>query len=340
MSFSVRIRSQPKAELSLQHKKLNTLIEQIEQQKITLKQWQHAQADIQQYVQQKLMPIYRELHEVLFQQLQQLSKLMQSYSFSKAEILQLDAKMMQLVQILKSSKLLTSVQLEDVLHLDRFYQQFNASQNKKNKTVQQKNDQSFDDVELNQNKASTEAINEDFEYHAHQHQQAKEQAKQQRLQQKREKAELMATQSLKTVYLKITALIHPDREQDETKKVEKTALFQQVSQAYEQQDLFYLLKLQLQLEQNKSFNNQPLSAEQVKFYQLALQAQSVRLDSQMDEILQSLHVAKQVNIAQVYKSIDADCTELKQQLTAEKKRLQFMGKASGVEMLLESYNFT
>jgi DnaJ-class molecular chaperone len=30
----------------------------------------------------------------------------------------------------------------------------------------------------------------------------------------------MAAQSLKTVYLKIAAMIHPDREQDETKKEE------------------------------------------------------------------------------------------------------------------------
>jgi DnaJ-class molecular chaperone len=37
----------------------------------------------------------------------------------------------------------------------------------------------------------------------------------------------MAAQSLKTVYLKIAAMIHPDREQDETKKAEKTELFQQ-----------------------------------------------------------------------------------------------------------------
>ena len=87
----------------------------------------------------------------------------------------------------------------------------------------------------------------------------------------------MAAQSLKTVYLKIAAMIHPDREQDETKKEKKTELFQQASQAYEQQDLFYLLKLQLQLEQNKGSSSKALSAEQVKLYQLALEGQSQKL---------------------------------------------------------------
>lgn len=46
-------------------------------------------------------------------------------------------------------------------------------------------------------------------------------------------------------------MIHPDREQDETKKQEKTELFQQASQAYEKQDLFYLLKLNYSLNRIK-----------------------------------------------------------------------------------------
>ena len=60
-------------------------------------------------------------------------------------------------------------------------------------------------------------LEEEFEKYAAEQQQAREQAKQQRQQQKREQAEQMAAQSLKTVYLKIAAMIHPDREQDETK---------------------------------------------------------------------------------------------------------------------------
>ena len=166
-----------------------------------------------------------------------------------------------------------------------------------------------------------------------------ERAKQLRQQQKREQAEQLAAQSLKTVYLKIAAMIHPDREQDETKKAEKTELFQQASQAYEQQDLFYLLKLQLQLEQNKGVGAKELSAEQVKFYKLALDAQSQQLESQISEILDSFQLAKKVKVehvhmSDVYKAIDADCAELKQQLKWEKERLKHMKKVSGVEMLL------
>jgi ribosome-associated translation inhibitor RaiA len=147
----------------------------------------------------------------------------------------------------------------------------------------------------------------------------------------------MAAQSLKTVYLKIAAMIHPDREQDETKK-EKTELFQQASQAYEQQDCFIYSNSSYSLNRIKC-RLKELSAEQVKFYKLALDAQSQQLESQIEEILDSFQLAKKVkaehlHMSDVYKAIDADCAELKQQLKWEKERLKHMKKVSGVEMLL------
>ncbi|MNV29112.1 hypothetical protein D3C71_1203250 [compost metagenome] len=149
----------------------------------------------------------------------------------------------------------------------------------------------------------------------------------------------MAEQSLKTVYLKIAAMIHPDREPDEEKKLEKTELLQQVNEAYAEQDLFYLLKLQLQLETNKGLSSKGLSSEQVKFYQLSLEAQSQSLKAQLEEIFASFHLSSHINTNQlkmsdVYKVIDKDAAELKQQLKWEKERLKHMKKVSGVEMLL------
>ncbi|MGN5763795.1 molecular chaperone DnaJ [Acinetobacter calcoaceticus] len=336
MSFDLKVSLKPRVEPSAQQKKLNRLIDQIEQQKISLATWQNAQAEIQQHTRQKLMPVYGELHDILFQQLDQLWMLLQQHEFSKADMQQLDEKIAQLAQMLKRSKMLKDEQLKLVKQIDTFYQQHAQQLAKKNKKVQSAN------LEQHQSYEQSTAPEEedDFEQYAAEQQQAREQAKQLRQQQKREQAEQMAAQSLKTVYLKIAAMIHPDREQDESKKEEKTELFQQASQAYEQQDLFYLLKLQLQLEQNKGVGTKELSAEQVKFYKLALDAQSQQLESQINEILDSFQLAKKVkaenlHISDVYKAIDADCAELKQQLKWEKERLKQMKKVSGVEMLLE-----
>ncbi|MCH7336636.1 molecular chaperone DnaJ [Acinetobacter sp. NIPH 2699] len=333
MSFDLKVSLQQRAEPSAQQKKLNRLIDQIEQQKISLATWQNAQAEIQQHTRQKLMPVYSELHEILFQQLDQLWTLLQQHEFSKVDMQQLDKKIAQLAQVLKRSKMLNDEQLKLVKQIDIFYQQHAQQSVKKTKKVQH--------VKFEQYERSEQSVEreDEFEQYAAEQQQAREQAKQLRQQQKREQAEQMAAQSLKTVYLKIAAMIHPDREQDESKKEEKTELFQQASQAYEQQDLFYLLKLQLQLEQNKGLGAKELSAEQLKFYKLALDAQSQQLESQISEILDSFQLAKKVkvehvHIGDVYKAIDADCAELKQQLKWEKERLKHMKKVSGVEMLL------
>jgi len=334
MSFDLKVSFKQRSEPSAQQKKLNQLIAQIEQQKISLATWKNAQDEIQQHTRQKLMPVYRELHEVLFLQLEQLWHLLQSHTFSKNDLQQLDEKIAQLARMLKRSQMLNEEQLTLVQQIDTFYQQHTQQSTKKTKKVQP--------IRFEQDESSSqseELEQDDFEQYAAEQQQAREKAKQLRQQQKREQAEQLAAQSLKTVYLKIAAMIHPDREQDETKKAEKTELFQQASQAYEQQDLFYLLKLQLQLEQNKDVGTKELSVEQVKFYKLALDAQSQQLESQIEEILDSFQLAKKVkaehmHISDVYKAIDADCAELKQQLKWEKERLKHMKKVSGVEMLL------
>ncbi|HCA4924559.1 TPA: molecular chaperone DnaJ [Acinetobacter baumannii] len=333
MSFDLKVSLQQRSEPSAQQKKLNRLIDKIEQQKVSLSTWQNAQAEIQQYIRQKLMPVYSDLHAVLFQQLEQLWNMLHSHEFSKADMQQLDEKIAQLAQILKRSKILSAEQLELVKQIDTFYQQHTQESAKKNKKARRV------EFEYEENADQGSELEEDFEKYAAEQQQAREQAKQQRQQQKREQAEQMAAQSLKTVYLKIAAMIHPDREQDETKKEEKTELFQQASQAYEKQDLFYLLKLQLQLEQNKGLGAKELSAEQLRFYKLALDAQSQQLESQIAEILDSFQLAKNVkaehvHIGDIYKAVDADWAELKQQVKWEKERLKHMKKVIGVEMLL------
>lgn len=344
MSFDLKTTIQPDADLTPQQRKLNRLIDKIEQQQLELKQWQQAQEQIQQYTRQTLMPVYHELHTVLFQQLEQLWKHLHEAEFSKAEATQLDVKIQYLAAYLTDSQSLSKQQAEIVKEIYNYYQQhIEHSQARKNKK------QSIKDVELffANDDTSDQAASENFEeWDSEKYSQAREQAKLKRQQEKLEQAAKLAEQSLKAVYLKIAATIHPDREPDEAKKVEKTELLQRANEAYEQEDLFFLLKLQLEVEQSKHGANKGLSTEQVKFYQQALEAQSQALKSQIQELINSLvwsNKAKiavqkskgQLNIAQLYKQIDADVSAVKQQLKAEKQRLGFMGKESGLEMLLE-----
>ena len=335
MSYDIKMSQLPKVERSPQQKKLNRLIERIEQQKQELATWQNAQADIQNYTRSKLLPVYTELHTVLFEQLDTLWNHLANDAFSKADLAQIDTKIAALAKMLKKSQMLTSVQKEQVEKVDTFYMQH--AEHIRSKKTKANSIQNHDLAEIVEQNVDVDW--ENYEYDSAQYEAERERAKQLKQQEKREQAAKMAAQSLKTVYLKITAMIHPDREPDEAKKLDKTELLQKVNEAYAEQDLFYLLKLQLQLETNKSLSSKPLSSEQVKFYQLSLEAQSQNLQSQLEEIFASFHLSSHINIKQlkmndVYKVIDKDVAELKQQLKWEKERLKHMKKVSGVEMLL------
>ena len=335
MSLALKTTAQPEAGLSPQQKKLNRLIERIEQQKQELAAWENAQSDIQNYTRSKLFPVYAELHTVLFTQLDTLWNHLVSDAFSKVDLAQIDTKIAALAKILKKSQMLTSAQKEQVEKVDTFYMQHAEHVRvKKAKANSIQNHDLAETVEQN-----VDVDWENYEYDSAQYEAERERAKQLKQQEKREQAVKMAEQSLKTVYLKITAMIHPDREPDEVKKLKKTELLQKVNEAYAAQDLFYLLKLQLQLEINKSLSSKALSSEQVKFYQLSLETQSQNLQNQLEEIFASFHLSshintKQLKMSDVYKVIDKDVAELKQQLKWEKERLKHMKKVSGVEMLL------
>lgn len=333
MSFVLQTIQQPETEVSPQQKKLNRLIDQIEQQKLDLEKWKNAQDQIQQQIRLKLLPLYTDLHQLQFQQLEFLWTNVQSHDLTKSEQQQLDDSTARMAKTLTQAKCLNTIQMETVQKIDVFYRQLNmqktiskVQQSCDIPTLQQASNTDFDELDA-------------FEYEewdSDKFQQQREQAKLKKQQEKREHAAKMAEQSLKTVYLKITAMIHPDREPDDAKKVEKTELLQVVNEAYQSQDLFYLLKLQLQLELNKDIMQKPLSADQIKFYKLALEGQSQKLELQIKEIIASFHISTKVQAeSDVYKAIDGDVKSLKQHVKWEKERLKYMGKVQGLKMLLE-----
>ncbi|MDM1278154.1 molecular chaperone DnaJ [Acinetobacter indicus] len=337
MPFALKTMPNMVLEVSPQHQKLNRLIDEIEQQKQLLRAWQNAKDEIRAYSQKALMPAYRELYSTLYEQMQTLWNSLSYYDLSKSDCTVVEDKIQTLTQLLKDSHLLNQKQLNEVDQMYAYFVQAKAYAQKKTK---KKAEQSLDVLEH-------DVMQDDFEeWNSDQYQQVREQAKLKRQQDKQAQAEKMINQSLKTVYLKIASIIHPDREPDELKKAEKTELLQRANEAYEQEDLFFLLKLQLEVEQSKNGSNKGLSSEQVKFYQQALEAQSQALKQQIQELINSLvwsNKAKiavqkskgQLNIEQLYKQIDVDVSAVKQQLKAEKQRLSFMGKESGLEMLLE-----
>lgn len=342
MLFDLKTMIQPFTALSPQQKKLDRLIDKIEQQKLELKQWQQAEEDLQQYTHKTFMPVYHELHGVLFEQLEQLWTHLQETDFTKAELIVLDEKIQYLADYLQDSQAMSAQEANKVNEIFTYYQQraehaqFRKSQKKTNELERFFKNENVPDP----------ADAEGFEEWTSDHfQQIREQAKLKRQQEKQEQAAAMAEQSVKSVYLKIAAAIHPDREANDVKKIKKTELLQRANEAYAEQDLFALLKMQLQIEQDRDPSQKSLSAEQVKLYQLALDAQSQKLQEQIDTLINRLvwssktriavkKAKGKVQIADLYKQIDEDTSTIKQQIKVEKERLMYIKKVKGLEMFL------
>lgn len=320
---------------SAPQQKINRLIEKIEQQKQTLEMWKLLRDEIRQYRHNTLIPVYRDLHGIWFEQMCALCLTLQNGSYTQAEIRQIDHKIMDLAERLKSAQVLSDAQRNRVDEVHRFYQQHQIKPDPDRVLMHNQTH-----ISQHAEAKSTHTPHADWdsvEIQMQQQMQAREQAKIKQRQQKHELAMQRATQSLKMVYLKITAMIHPDRESDPNQKEIKTELLQQVNTAYAEQDLFYLLKIQLQLEQKT--NTKALSKEQIKFYQMSLDAQSQHLQQQLEDIFASFDLSPDLNLKQlkkqdICKAIDRHTAILKRQLKQERLRLQYLKKDRGAHVLM------
>lgn len=346
MSVDVKIIVQKGvAKTQSQQQKLNDLIAQIEQQKQKLAQFQHAKEQLQQHAKEKFFPLYTQLYATLFRQLEQLWQYLQNEDFNKKTIQKLDEKIQFLCTYLQDIQSLNTAQQNTIAEISAYYVQQEALKQAKKNKKSKLNDWQDQDININEYQDEIKQAEFDEDTYLLEQERAREVHKAKRQQQKIEQAQKQATQSIKTVYLKIASIIHPDREQDESKKALKTELFQHANDAFERQDLFYLLKMQMQIELDQNLNKKGLNEDQTKAYKLALETQLKQLNDEIETVIDALYWKKpkqqnkkalhSLKLDDVYKQIEQDVSDLKQQIKWEKERLKYMGRVSGLEMLLE-----
>lgn len=103
-------------------------------------------------------------------------------------------------------------------------------------------------------------------------------------QQRREAQAQRATQSVREIWRKLAATLHPDRETDPTQRAAKTALMQELNQAYDKGDLLALLELQLRIEQVDAGHMARADAQQVKHYNQVLSEQLSELRLEIERV--------------------------------------------------------
>jgi len=91
--------------------------------------------------------------------------------------------------------------------------------------------------------------------------------------QKQKLEEELSKKSLRSIYISLAKMLHPDTETDEQLILDKTELMKRVTVAYDQKDLATLLKLEMEWVHRTSDNLQQLTDEKLKLYNKVLNEQ-------------------------------------------------------------------
>ncbi len=138
------------------------------------------------------------------------------------------------------------------------------------------------------------------------------------------------TRAVREVFRKLASELHPDRETDPAEQLRKTALMQQVNQAYKAGDLLALLELQLSIEQIDSDAILGLAEERLKHYIFVLEEQSRRLRDELTEVVEPFvrvvgeATSRTVTADAVQRALDSDIRALKELVrSVDAELLQF-----------------
>lgn len=168
--------------------------------------------------------------------------------------------------------------------------------------------------------------------------------KQQDREDKRKAEEQKLTKSVRSVYMDLVKAFHPDREKDESEKNRKTEIMQRVTQAYQENDLMKLLKLQMELDRIDQDHLETLADEQLTYYNKVLKQQVRDLEEQKLEITEEL--GRTVNIdpfritsfESVIFAFNRQLNDLKKHVKTIRNELAFWSDPPSVKMFLKTYN--
>lgn len=169
-------------------------------------------------------------------------------------------------------------------------------------------------------------------------------AKQLAKEEKRRQEAQNISKTVQNVYRQLVKLFHPDREPDVTEKERKTRIMQLITEAYEKDDLFELLRLQLEYNQKDSGDFAILPDEQLKYYNQLLKEQIAELESEL-EALKFGSNPYQASFYQQFchpperldSTIKREASHLKKQLKAIEEEKKAFTSPENVKYFLEQY---
>lgn len=296
MSKIVHIKQEAeKAVLSKAQKKFNSLIKKIDAQKKILVDWESSKLKISQKINDEYEPLHENYNQARAELLYLLDRAHGNSFFKKTD----KAKLKELICNLAIELIQDGMdELKEIYNrysntdFDTETQEMEADiTNTMKSMIENMFGMELDNVDLSSPEHIFEAIQQKIDGQQENilHQQTlhapRKKTPKQLEKEAREKEEAQnASKSIQEVFRKLVAVLHPDREPDETERERKTELMQRVNEAYSKKDLLQLLALQLEIEQIDQSNLNTIAEDKLKHFNKILQEQLDELLQEIDEI--------------------------------------------------------
>jgi hypothetical protein len=290
----VHIKHEPeKTTLSKAQKKFNSLIKKIEVQKKILQEWEDSKPKFQEQIHGEYQTLSDSYNEVRVAMVHLFDQAHGDSFFKKTD----KAKLKNLI-----SDMTAELIAEGIDELKEIYNRYNDTD------FDTENDEreaeigdvmksmmeemfgfEFDqDADLSSPEKMQEALQQKMQAEKDRFQEKqskrKKSAKQLEKEAKEKEEEQNASKSIREVFRKLVAVLHPDREPDEAERERKTGLMQRVNEAYSKKDLLQLLALQLEIEQIDQTQLNTIAEDRLKHFNKILQEQLDELEQEIREV--------------------------------------------------------
>ncbi len=164
------------------------------------------------------------------------------------------------------------------------------------------------------------------------------------LQQKQ--TEELQKKNIRSVYMSLAKILHPDLETDEQLKLEKQELMKKVTAAYQVKDLHTLLKLEIEIIHQQSKNLDHLTDEKLRVLNSALREQVMELEDELEmmeehpryqNVIDYIHFPENIALRNMNVLID-ELTFSKNDIAKDTEELTGQNKVKFISDILKNLN--
>ncbi len=291
MAELIQIKTQNSAALSKLQKQFNSSIQKIDLLKNKIAFVKTEIDQIQVKISSEILPLEKKLMFIQVKEIIYLDALFQQDIFKKRDNETLSEMILERV-----SEFITrteSPELEEIFTRHNGGVSFEEANEEANKMASENLKESFssifgmkfdEEVDLSdpekfQEYLDQQVANDEAEYEARKANRTKT-AKQIEKEEKKRQEEKNLNKTSRQIYMELVKAFHPDREKDELEKERKTLLMHRITEAYEKDDLFDLLRLRLEL-LGTDFEHS--NDESLKYYVKLLKQQVAELEEELSE---------------------------------------------------------